>query len=136
MVNVLKKEMHLWEDRILQMIRENPTWSEVEITWKLIEEMAANGAKFMLPAFEKYQGQKGRLSIQTNPLNYRTPDAIVQQALHFHTLAPNMNVKIPVTRAGIQAIEEATYHGVSINATVSVSPFRRRSRSPRRSSAG
>ena len=31
---------------------------------------------------------------------------------------PNMIVKIPVTRAGIQAIEEATYCGVSINATV------------------
>jgi len=30
-----------------------------------------------------------------------------------------MIVKIPVTRAGIPAIEEATYRGVSINATVS-----------------
>ena len=29
-----------------------------------------------------------------------------------------MQVKIPVTEAGIHAIEEATYHGVSINATV------------------
>ena len=29
-----------------------------------------------------------------------------------------MIVKIPVTRAGIPAIEEATYRGVSINATV------------------
>jgi transaldolase len=32
-----------------------------------------------------------------------------------------MIVKIPVTRAGIPAIEEATYRGVSINATVSFS---------------
>lgn len=31
---------------------------------------------------------------------------------------PNMIVKIPVTRAGITAIEEATYRGISINATV------------------
>ena len=37
----------------------------------------------------------------------------------FNRLAPNMIVKIPVTRAGIPAIEEATYQGVSINATVS-----------------
>ena len=29
-----------------------------------------------------------------------------------------MIVKIPVTRAGISAIEEATYQGISINATV------------------
>jgi hypothetical protein len=30
-----------------------------------------------------------------------------------------MQVKAPVTRAGLQAIEEATYQGVSVNATVS-----------------
>ena len=29
-----------------------------------------------------------------------------------------MIVKIPVTQAGVQAIEEATYRGISINATV------------------
>ena len=39
--------------------------------------------------------------------------------MHFDALAPNMIVKIPVTKAGIVAIEEATYRGVSINATVS-----------------
>jgi transaldolase len=38
--------------------------------------------------------------------------------MHFHSLAPNMQVKIPVTKAGIIAIEEATYRGVNINATV------------------
>jgi transaldolase len=117
-VNVLKKEMYLWEARIRQLIAENLTWSEGEITWKLIEEMAAHGATFLKPAFDQYQGKKGRLSIQTNPAFYRNPQAIVEQAMHFNTLAPNMQVKIPVTEAGINAIEEATYQGVSVNATV------------------
>ena len=40
------------------------------------------------------------------------------QAEEFNGLAPNMIVKIPVTQAGIPAIEEATYRGISINATV------------------
>ncbi|HEX7629611.1 MAG TPA: transaldolase family protein, partial [Candidatus Methylomirabilis sp.] len=44
---------------------------------------------------------------------------IVEQAVRFAGLAPNMIVKIPVTRAGVEAIEEATFRGVSINATVS-----------------
>ena len=60
----------------------------------------------------------GRLSIQTNPAFYRNAQAIAQQAIHFNNLAPNMQVKIPVTEAGITAIEEATFHGVSVNATV------------------
>ncbi len=118
-VNVLKKEMHLWEKRIQEIILENPTWSELEITWKLIEEMAANGARFLKPAFDTHKGKKGRLSIQTNPAFYRNSQAIIEQAIHFHGLAPNMQVKAPVTKAGVAAIEEITYAGVSVNATVS-----------------
>lgn len=118
-VMVLKKEGHLWHDRIRQIIAENPTWSENEVTWQLVAEMAVRGARLLLPVFEKYQGKKGRLSIQTNPQNYRNAEAIARQAIYFNSLAPNMQVKAPVTRAGVQAIEEATYHGVSINATVS-----------------
>ena len=117
--NVLRKEMHLWEDRIRAMIDENPTWSESEITWKLIEEMSVHGANLLRPTYEQFNGKSGRLSIQTNPALYRNAEEIAEQAVHFNTLAPNMIVKIPVTRAGIKAIEEATYQGVSINATVS-----------------
>jgi transaldolase len=118
-VMVLKKEGHLWHERIAQIISENPTWSENEITWRLVEEMAVRGAKLLESTYERYQGKKGRLSIQTNPQNYRNAEAIAKQALYFNTLAPNMQVKAPVTCAGVKAIEEATYGGVSINATVS-----------------
>ncbi|HVO41503.1 MAG TPA: transaldolase family protein [Aggregatilineales bacterium] len=117
-VGVLKKEMPLWHDRILQIIRDNPTWAEDQITWKLIEEMAVKGANLLFPVYQREKGKKGRLSIQTNPAFYRNADAILEQATHFSQLAPNMQVKIPVTAAGIAAIEEATYRGVSINATV------------------
>jgi len=116
---VLKKEMNLWKDRIYKIIRDNPTWSEVEITWKVVEELAVNGANLLLPVFERENKMKGRISVQTNPALYRNPKGIVEQALHFHRLAPNIQVKIPVTKAGIIAIEEATYQGVNINATVS-----------------
>ena len=118
-LGVLKKEMPLWRERIFLIIRENPDWTEDQITWKLIEEMAVHGAELLLPVFEREKGLKGRISIQTNPAFYRTPEAIIRQALHFNTLAPNMQIKAPVTKAGVQAIEEITYQGVNINATVS-----------------
>ncbi len=116
---VLKKEMHLWRDRINQIIRENPTWTEDQITWKLIEEMAVRGSELLRPVYEREHHKKGRISIQTNPAFYRDADAITRQAVHFNTLAPNMQIKIPVTAAGVRAIEEVTYQGVNINATVS-----------------
>jgi len=117
-LNVLKEELPSWKPRILEIIHDNPTWSEVEITWKIFEEIGVKGSKTLLPVFEGLQGKKGRLSIQTNPANYRNSDELTKQAVHFDSLAPNIQVKIPVTKAGIQAIEETTYHGVNINATV------------------
>jgi transaldolase len=69
--------------------------------------------------FEREDGRKGRLSIQTSPKFWRDPERLVEQAVRFGALAPNMQVKIPATRAGIEAIEEVTARGVNINATVS-----------------
>lgn len=116
--NVLDKEMHLWEDRIKEMIREMPDASEEDITWKLNEEMAIKGAELLKPVFDKEKGLKGRISIQTNAKYYRNAKLMADQAEHFHRLAENIQVKIPVTKAGVEAIEEATYRGVNINATV------------------
>ncbi len=116
---VLKKEMDLWSDRINELVREMPLATEDDIAWKLNEEMAIKGANLFADTFKKEKGKKGRLSIQTNAKYYRDAEAMWKQACHFNTLAPNMQVKMPVTAAGVQAVEEATYQGVSVNATVS-----------------
>jgi len=118
-LSVLKQEWSSWKDRIPQIISEMPTATDDEIAWKLVEEISQKAAKLLEPIFERDKGRNGRLSIQTNPKYYRNSKAITMQAEHFSRLAPNIIVKIPVTVAGIDAIEEATYRGVSINATVS-----------------
>lgn len=117
-LSVLKKEMGLWKERIKQLIAENPTWSEVELAWKVCEEVAVHGAKLLLPIYDREQHKKGLLSIQTNPANYRNAQAMVDQAVHFHSLAPNLQIKLPVTAAGIKAIEEVTALGINVTATV------------------
>lgn len=117
-LGVLKKEMPQWKDRILELIREWPTATEEQIAWQLVQEISAKSAALLKPIFDAQRGRNGRLSIQTDPRFYRDSEAIVRQAVEFNQIAPNMIVKIPVTRAGIPAIEEATYRGISINATV------------------
>jgi transaldolase len=117
--NVLKEDRERYDERIKEMIREMPEATEDELAWKLNEEMAQKGAEMLLPIYESSQGQKGRISIQTNTKYYRNWKLLLDQALHFNTLAPNIQIKMPVTKAGVKAVEEATYHGISINATVS-----------------
>jgi transaldolase len=117
-VAALKKEMSLWIDRIRALIDERPTATEDQIAWQVVREMSVRSAALLKPVFEFHKGRNGRLSIQTDPRLYRDARAIVEQAEEFSELAPNMIVKIPVTSAGILAIEEATHRGISINATV------------------
>ncbi len=118
-LGVLKKEMSLWKDRIRSLIDERSTATEDQISWQLVREISVKAASLLRPVFEAHRGKNGRLSIQTDPRLFRDSKAIVEQAEEFNRLAPNMIVKIPVTRAGIPAVEEATYRGISINATVS-----------------
>ncbi|HEY9595057.1 MAG TPA: transaldolase family protein [Spirochaetia bacterium] len=118
-LSVLKAEMSLWKDRIPALIREMPAARDSQVAWRLAEEMSVKAAALLAPAFERSNGRNGRLSIQTDPTLFSNATALVEQAVHFSGLAPNMIVKIPANRAGVEAIEEATYRGVSINATVS-----------------
>ena len=116
--SVLQNEMAFHEARIYELIRENPTATEDDIAWMMNEEMAVAGAKMLEPIFTASKGQKGRISIQTNTKFFKNAERMVQQAAGFHQLAPNMQVKVPATMAGILACEEATFQGISINATV------------------
>ena len=105
---VLKKELTEWTEPIKRIVSEMPVATEDEITWKVVEEISISAAKLLAPIHAGGDGRKGRLSIQTDPRYFRDPARMVEQAAHFDTLAPNIIVKIPVTEAGVKAIEEAT----------------------------
>ena len=101
-LDVLKKEMPLWEPRIQSLIQEMPTATEDQIAWSLIEEISATRAALLRPIFELAQRpQRTPFHSDRSPPLPRSA-AIVEQAVRFSELAPNMIVKIPVTRAGIR----------------------------------
>lgn len=118
-LTVLKNELPVWKERIRQVMAEHPTWSEIQVSWKIYQEIAVTGAKQLLPVYEREGCKLGRLSIQTDPAFYRNSAAILEQAEVFHRLAPNMQIKIPATKAGIEMAEEATYRGITLTVTVS-----------------
>jgi transaldolase len=120
-LSALKADKDYWNARMREYAKSHLTATEGEIGWELVKELSINAAKILEPEFEKYYGRNGRLSIQTDPRNFRNSKLLAQQAVEFSKLAKNMIVKIPVTTEAITAFEEATYQGVSINATVSFS---------------
>ena len=118
-LGALRSDLPRWHQRIRAYATEHPTASESEIGWAMVEELSIEAAALLTDAFTEHRGRNGRLSLQTDPRLYRDTDALVAQAVAFDALAPNIIVKIPATEIGIRAMEEATYRGVSINATVS-----------------
>jgi transaldolase len=115
----LRSDLPRWQQRIRAYADEHPTASESDIGWAMVQELSVEAAALLADAFAEHRGRNGRLSVQTDPRLYRDADALVAQAVAFDALAPNVIVKIPATEIGIRAMEEATYRGVSINATVS-----------------
>jgi transaldolase len=116
--DVWKHEPALWRDRVRTLAVEHPTATEVDLAWLVVEEMSRRGARLLEPAFAASAGRQGRLSVQTDPTFFRTPDRMLAQGVHFDNLAPNIIVKFPATTAGIASMGEATYRGVNVNTTV------------------
>ncbi len=116
---VIAKEREVWIPRIRAIASAQPSASDIDVTWQIIEEMGAGAARLLEPTFHREHGRKGRVSLQTNPTWWANADRMLEHGLRFATLAPNIQVKFPATSAGLTAIEEATAAGVSINATVS-----------------
>jgi transaldolase len=116
-----KKDPGRWTARVRELAAEEPALSERDLAWGIVAEMSVRAAPLLLPAFEASGGRAGRLSIQTDPTLFRDAPAMVTQAFGFSGLTANVIVKFPATRAGVAAMEEATYRGISVNATVSFS---------------
>jgi transaldolase len=119
--DVWKAEPAHWRSRVRAIADERPDATEVDLAWAIVEEMSLRAAPLLLPAFEASGGRYGRLSMQTDPTLFRSFDRMLAQGEHFASLAPNIVVKFPATSVGVRVMEEATYRGVSVNATVSFS---------------
>ena len=119
--DVWKADPAHWKGRVRALAAERPDATEVDLAWAIVEEMSLRAAPLLLPAFEASGGRQGRLSMQTDPTLFRSFDRMLAQGEHFASLAPNIIVKFPATAVGVRVMEEATYRGVSVNATVSFS---------------
>lgn len=117
--NVLKRELHLWQDRLQTIIHdEMPFATDEEICWQISKEAGLKSAKMLEPIFRKTNGLKGRQALQVNPRYFNDAERTIDHAIELSSLAPNLLIKMPVSLSGITAIEECTYAGVSINGTV------------------
>ncbi|MCC6277993.1 MAG: transaldolase family protein [Oligoflexia bacterium] len=116
--NTIKAQPEKWNPVIAQINRDYPMSTEDEMAWLLIEEMGRRAAKVLEPVYIHTKGERGFLSLQLNPKNFRDAERMVLQGKQLSRLAMNIAIKAPVVPAGIQAMEELTAQGINVNATV------------------
>lgn len=107
-----------YNEAILQKVKAGK--SGEELFFDLAIEDLSQAAQLFRFVFEKTNGIDGWVSLEVSPLLAYDTDASIQAAINLHQLAdqPNLFIKIPGTRQGLPAIEQAIFAGVPVNVTL------------------
>jgi transaldolase len=88
--------------------------------FELAIEDLAQAADLFRPIHDATDGVDGWVSLEVSPLLAYDTKSTIAQATELHARAgrANLFIKIPGTKAGLPAIEEATFAGVPVNVTL------------------
>jgi transaldolase len=100
-------------------IRTSSTSGESLLFELALDDLRA-AADLFRPAHERTSGMDGWVSLEVSPDLAHDAAMTVAEAVRLHAQAerPNLFIKIPGTREGVEAIEEATFEGVPVNVTL------------------
>jgi transaldolase len=91
-----------------------------KLFFELALEDLAQAADLFRPVHERTCGVDGWVSLEVSPLLAHDTKSTIAAAKELHAQAqrPNILIKIPGTREGLPAIEEAIFAGVPVNVTL------------------
>lgn len=109
----------LYKDDALALLdatlKESPDDNEVEciLQRKLVKKVAE---KFMA-VYERTNGAHGYVSIQGDPIHEEDPQVIIDEGRKNREMSPNIMIKIPATKAGLEAMGTLIEENTPLNAT-------------------
>ena len=94
--------------------------SEEKLFFELALEDLTEAADLFRPVYEQTCGIDGWVSLEVSPLLAHDTELTIAEvkSLHARAQRPNLLIKIPGTREGLPAIEEAIFAGVPVNVTL------------------
>lgn len=94
--------------------------SDESIFFDLALEDLTRAADLLRPIYDRTDGVDGWVSLEVSPLLAHDTAKTLAAAKELHARAgrPNLLIKIPGTREGLPAIEEAIFAGVPVNVTL------------------
>ena len=112
------KNSTAYDDAIRKKLQEGK--SGEELFFELALEDLTQAADLFRPIWEKTDGVDGWVSLEVSPLLAHDTASTLAAARDLYSRAgrPNLFIKIPGTKEGLPAIEEAIFAGVPINVTL------------------
>jgi glucose-6-phosphate isomerase len=107
-----------YDAAIRQKLKEGK--SGEELFFELALEDLTKAADLFRPIYDQTCGVEGWVSLEVSPLLAHDTKTTLAEAKDLHSRAarPNLFIKIPGTREGLPAIEEAIFAGVPVNVTL------------------
>jgi len=107
-----------YDQQIAELVKENKSTPDIyeEIAVKDVQD----ACDVMKPVFDSSDGLDGYVSIEVSPYLANDTEGTMVEArrLFAKVNRPNCLIKIPGTEAGVPAIEQMLYEGISINVTL------------------
>lgn len=112
------KNSNFYDDAIQQKLKEGKAGEE--LFFELALEDLRQAADLLRPIYNRTGGVDGWVSMEVSPLlAHETPRTVAEaKQLHARAERPNLFIKIPGTKEGVPAIEQAIFDGVPINVTL------------------
>jgi transaldolase len=112
------KNSTAYDDAIRQKLKEGK--SGEKLFFELALEDLTQAADLFRPIWEKTNGVDGWVSLEVSPVLAHDTASTLAAAKDLHARAgrPNLFIKIPGTKEGLPAIEEAIFAGVPVNVTL------------------
>jgi transaldolase len=112
------KNSSAYDAAIRKKVREGK--SGEDLFFELALEDLTRAADLFRPIWDRTRGVDGWVSLEVSPLlAHDTPSTLAAaKALHARAGRPNLLIKIPGTKEGLPAIEEAIFAGIPINVTL------------------
>ncbi|MDR1535280.1 MAG: transaldolase family protein [Planctomycetota bacterium] len=107
-----------WKDKVAAIPAGLEFEERAEALLRLVAVFAADRFR---DVFEASGGRHGLALGQLNPARAGDAEGMLTQARRYHGWAPNLAIKLPATRSGIEVVECLAEEGIPICATINVS---------------
>jgi transaldolase len=102
--------------KILQECME-ATEDDNEVICLLQRKLVAGVAEIFMPLWESSRGRSGYVSIQGDPIHEHHAQVIIEEGRKNRQISPNIMIKVPATKAGLEAMKVLLEENTPINAT-------------------